>query len=146
MNETEERMLLRLHLEAVWGIRLPLLTRNEIVPLPWSEKPKWKLCLAVLESTGECISVWHQGVSSEDRPGLLASLQAAIAGPEVGPWPEGVKREVALYQIAEPQISLGLARRLARPLSKRRDIDLINPLIPLANVSCAIKPEALMLA
>jgi hypothetical protein len=130
MSETEERKLLRLHLEAVWGIRLPILTQSEIVPLPWSEKPKWKLCLAELESTGERISVWHQGVSLEDRPDLLASLQNAIAAPEVGPWPEGVKREVVLHQIAEPQMSLGLARRLARPLSKQRDMGLVETFDP----------------
>jgi hypothetical protein len=49
------RVLLRLHVEAVWGVRLPAMDRNEMTLLPESATPAWKL-RAVEIAEGRCIS------------------------------------------------------------------------------------------
>jgi len=46
-----DRTLLRLHVEAVWGVRLPALVRNDVELLQESPLPSWKLCAAEPHNT-----------------------------------------------------------------------------------------------
>jgi hypothetical protein len=44
--ESTDRMLLRLHVEAVWDVRLPASLLNDIELLREGSQPSWKLCAA----------------------------------------------------------------------------------------------------
>ena len=46
--EPTDRTLLRLHVEAVWGVRLPSFALNDIELLRDGSQPSWNLCAADL--------------------------------------------------------------------------------------------------
>jgi hypothetical protein len=63
-----ERTLLRLHVDAVWGVRLPSITQSDVTLLPESQQPSWKLCAA--EISGERVHIWRIGVDAIEREEL----------------------------------------------------------------------------
>ncbi len=110
-----ERALLRLHVEAVWYVRLPPLVHNEHDLLPTSSLPAWKLCVAQL--TDERIHLWRPDVSGTEREALRLRVDEALAFPLLGDLIAGVSREVAFSLLASPKIAVDAARRIARPMT-----------------------------
>ncbi len=112
-----DRTLLRLHIEAVWGVRLPALVGSDIDLLQESSQPSWKLCAA--DITGGRIHIWRPDVSAVERELLRQRADDAVAlPPVVAPLP-GVSREVALALVATPRLDEGTARTIARPLTSQ---------------------------
>ena len=54
-----DRHLLRLHIEAVWGVHLPVIDSDEVQLYADTPQPSWKLLLAELAE--EHIQVWRPG-------------------------------------------------------------------------------------
>ncbi|HEU4782811.1 MAG TPA: GNAT family N-acetyltransferase [Ktedonobacterales bacterium] len=87
-----DRELLRLHIEAVWGIGIPPLDGVSVELTDTTPLPPWSLYQATL-AQGEHVTIWRPGVTPDERVNLLqrarnASLvfDAAI----------GMRREVVL--------------------------------------------------
>jgi hypothetical protein len=100
--------LLRLHVEAVWYVRLT----QDLEPVRDGAQPPWKLLVA--DVAGECISIWRPDIAPPEREALRQQIDGALS-PQQAPRP-GVNCEVALVQTATPHITLEAARRLAHPL------------------------------
>jgi hypothetical protein len=114
------RVLLHLHLEAVWNIQLPPIVQNTIELQQGSLQPSWKLCAA--EADGERITIWRPDVSTLEREILLLRIKEAESlPPEIHTIP-GISHEVALYQTALPAISIETAQMIARPLTTNDQI------------------------
>lgn len=109
-----DRALLRLHIEAVWGVRLPFLEKDELALLPESLQPNWRLCAAEIAS-GQ-IKIWRPDSGSEERRALLARLQEILSLSESSALPPGASREVAFRLTTAPVVPLATAEQLARPL------------------------------
>lgn len=89
-----ERELLRLHLEAVWGISVPPLER-EAVDLPTAGAlPPWPMYQARLLSSGDEVTIWR----ADAAPALRADLarRARVVGVSFDP-ALGMRREVVLW-------------------------------------------------
>jgi hypothetical protein len=69
--ESTDRTLLRLHVEAVWDVRLPSLVLNDVELLPDGSQPSWKLCVAE-QATGR-VYMWRPDVTSMEREAVLAT-------------------------------------------------------------------------
>ncbi|GCE15984.1 GNAT family N-acetyltransferase [Tengunoibacter tsumagoiensis] len=110
--------LLRLHLEAVWDIRLPPLVQTEVELLPTTLLPPWQLCLAELTS-GWQVAIWRSKTSALNRKRMLQQAQKALALPEAKKAPPGISREVALIQTASPTMDLSTAHQHARLLTEQ---------------------------
>lgn len=112
-----ERVMLRLHVEAVWGVKLPPVERTELVLLPESAQPDWRLYAA--ELAGERILIWHKDLVFEERTELLARLNEVqrLSFSASAPSLPGLSREVAFRLEAEPMLDLMAARQLARRLT-----------------------------
>ena len=115
-----ERELLRLHIEAVWGLTLPALdeTLHELVlgqPLP-----PWALYLGLFAH--EQITIWRPDVEPEQRQRLQEQARHAEAvwNPSVG-----MRREVVFHCPLIPPQQQAHAQQQARILSAE-DADLIN--------------------
>lgn len=113
--ESTARALLRLHIEAVWGVRLPAITQNTIELLREGAQPSWKLYVA--EMAGEQVAVWRPDVPVPEREVLLASAREALAIPQTGHVAPHIHREVVLQQVASPAISIEAAQHVARLLT-----------------------------
>lgn len=119
-----DRAMLRLHVEAVWGVRLPAIERNEVTLLPESARPEWLLYAADL-AEGR-IYVWREGRSPAERAELVARLDEALVAPlTVEPAP-GISREVALRLDGTPTLDQDVASRIARPLVLDEDLALLR--------------------
>ena len=105
------RTMLRLHVEAVWGVKLPPLEENDLTLLPESSLPDWRLYMAELST--ERLLIWRPGLSSAERADLLARLAEVQRSPADIPPPQGISREVALRLDAAPVIDLASARQRA---------------------------------
>ncbi len=114
-----DRMLLHLHIEAVWGVQLPTIEQNDIALLPASSLPPWRLCAADI-AEGR-IHIWRTDVTMAEREILLAYLKTALELPSTAAPPPGVSREVAFHLAATPIIDREAVHRLARPLTTRDD-------------------------
>ena len=110
--ELSARAMLRLHVEAVWGINLPPLEENDNTLLPESSLPNWRLYMADLST--ERLLIWRPGLSPAERADLLAHLAEVQRQPADLPPPQGVSREVALRLEAAPVIDLATARQRVR--------------------------------
>ncbi|HLG63451.1 MAG TPA: GNAT family N-acetyltransferase [Ktedonosporobacter sp.] len=108
-----DRTLLRLHVEAVWGVQLSPFTSDELELAPQSSRPAWKLCVAAI-ATGR-VHIWRPDVNIAEREDLRLRADEALVFPPIVPIP-GVSREVALSQIAAPRLDIETARSIARPL------------------------------
>lgn len=112
-----DRTLLRLHVEAVWGVRLPHLVADEHDLLPESARPGWKLCAAEL-SEGR-LHLWRSDVSPMEREALRLRVHEALPFPEhISPLP-GISREVALSLAVSPRLDRDAASRITRPLTSQ---------------------------
>lgn len=110
-----DRALLRLHIEAVWGVQLPPLERDEVELLQDSIRPPWKLYVA--ETTDARIHVWRPDVEVAERGVLRLRVSEALAFPPIVTSMPGVSREVALSLSASPGLDEDTANRIARPLT-----------------------------
>ncbi len=124
---SKERELLRLHVEAVWGVQLPLLEHNECELLSMSSQPSWRLYVADIAAAR--IYIWRPDVVASEREALRLQVSAALASPPASTSLAHVGREVALSFTASPAIELDTARRIARPLSLQDQslIELFQP-------------------
>ncbi len=109
-----DRAMLRLHIEAVWGVKLPPIEANEICLLPESARPDWRLCAADL-AEGRVL-IWREDIAAGERAGLLARLDEAWHLPE-GAAPPDISREVAFRLAAVPALDLVVAQRIVRSLT-----------------------------
>ncbi|HEY6407219.1 MAG TPA: GNAT family N-acetyltransferase [Ktedonobacteraceae bacterium] len=110
-----ERTLLRLHVEAVWGVRLPSITQSDVMLLPESQRPSWKVCAA--EIPGERVHIWRIGIDAIEREELLASAYEALPLPPMAAAAAGINRDIALRQVAPPSLDVESAQLIARPLT-----------------------------
>lgn len=110
-----DRTLLRLHVEAVWGVQLSPFTSNELELLPEGSRPAWKLCVAAI-ATGR-IYIWRPDVPAAEREELHLRVDEALAFPPIVTAMPGVSREIALSQIATPRLDIKTGRGIARPLT-----------------------------
>src|SRR5579883_1086331 len=113
--ESTLRALLRLHIEAVWGVRLPAITQNTIELLREGVQPAWKLYVA--EMDGEQVAIWRPDVPAPERKALLACARKALAAPPTEHIAPHISREVVLQQVASPAISIEAAQHVARLLT-----------------------------
>src|SRR5947209_2529105 len=112
-----DRTLLRLHVEAVWGVRLPALAGNDVELLQESARPPWKLCAA--DIADDRIHIWRPDVSAVERKVLRQRVDDVLAlPPGVAPLP-GVSREIALALVATPRLDVDTAHTVARPLTSQ---------------------------
>lgn len=112
-----DRTLLRLHVEAVWGVRLPSLVLNEVELLRDGSQPAWKLCVSEL-AEGR-VYLWRPDVNAKEREALRLRANQALAFPPIGAPLPGVNREVALSLVASPQLDEANVYRIARPLTEK---------------------------
>jgi GNAT acetyltransferase len=122
-----DRTLLRLHVEAVWGVRLPALVRNDVELLQESPLPSWKLCAA--DISDERVHIWRPDIYVAEREMLRLRVHNALAFPPViAPIPS-VSREVALTLVTTPRLNVDMAHTIARPLTSQ-DQSLIETFHP----------------
>jgi len=113
--ELSQRTLLRLHIEAVWGVQLPLITQNNIELLQEGSQPPWKLCATEID--GDRVNIWRPGITATEQDELLARANEALALSPTESVAPGISREVALHQVTSPTISITTARTPARLLT-----------------------------
>lgn len=111
----DDRTLLRLHVEAVWGVQLPPVTELDLTLLPESVRPDWRLYAAGI--AGSTIAIWRPDVQLAEREHLLMRLCEVAALPPGSALPPGIDHEVALRLAAEPAVTLDAAGRIARTLA-----------------------------
>jgi GNAT acetyltransferase len=115
--ESTDRMLLRLHVEAVWDVRLPSSLLNDVELLREGSQPSWKLCAA--DQTAGRVYMWRPDVNEKEREALRLRVSEALAFPPIGAPILGVHREVALSLVSSPRLDEVTARSIARPLTDR---------------------------
>jgi hypothetical protein len=104
--------LLRLHVAAGWGVRLPPLTLGDVSLLPGGRTPRWALYLA--EVAGGSVRLWRPDVAAAERAALLARAEEALALPRAARASAGIHREVAHHLAAPPARDMAAARQIAR--------------------------------
>jgi RimJ/RimL family protein N-acetyltransferase len=112
-----DRTLLCLHVEAVWGVRLPSLMLNDVELLRDGSQPSWKLCAA--DQASGRVYMWRPDVTTTEREALLLRVSQALAFPPIRAPLPGVHREVALSLVASPRLDEATARHIARPLTEQ---------------------------
>lgn len=95
-TELSERELLRLHLEAVWGVHVPPIVGYSVDLEPSEALPPWELYLA--HFGGIHIAIWRPDVLSTHRVALLRRGHEAdpIFNPAIA-----MRRETVFYPPAE---------------------------------------------
>lgn len=106
--------LLRLHVDAVWSLRLPALSYGDVEMGP-EGAPSWALYLGVV--SGGQVRIWRREVAATERAGLVERALAALALPADTPESKGIRREVALRRVEAPEMDGAQARRTARRLT-----------------------------
>lgn len=112
MPAKSSRELLRLHLEAVWGISLPELTSTHNEVTTTGAQPPWHLYIGELEA--EQLFIWRSELSMPARTKLLHNLEHKTE-PPTG---YQMRSEVALTRTAPSVMDLQAASSMARPLSQ----------------------------
>ena len=79
MSEPGDNVVMRWHIEAVWGVRLPELEGTDLQLVPDSLLPRWKLYAAELR--GVPVRIWRPDVPEIERTALLARLNDVLAMP-----------------------------------------------------------------
>lgn len=115
--ESTDRTLLRLHVEAVWDVRLPSSVLDDVELLPDSSQPSWNLCVA--DQASGRVYIWRPDVTTMEREALRQRVSEALAFPPIGAELPGVHREVALSLVASPRLDEATARSIARPLTEK---------------------------
>lgn len=115
-----ERELLRLHLEAVWGLTLPALDEPAREFVLSGNLPPWPLYLGIFAQ--EQVAIWHPDVVAEQRVLYLENAQKADVV-----WDQalGMRREVVFHAPSIRQEQQAQASQRARLLNAE-DADLIN--------------------
>lgn len=117
--------LLRLHVEAGWGVRLPPLVAGcEHACLPGGAVPEWAVYVVDVGALSERppeggtgrVRIHRDAGATLDMLALL--WQAAEAALDAGSLPLGITREVALRLAAPSRLDVAAARALARPLGE----------------------------
>jgi hypothetical protein len=113
-----DRVLLRLHVEAVWGVRLPTPSPvlDEIELLREGSWPAWRLCAANL-AEGR-VHIWRPDVTPMEREAFRLRVSDALTFPPMGAPLPGVHQEVALSLVASPHLDEATASGIARPLTE----------------------------
>lgn len=111
----DDRSLLRLHVEAVWDVQLPPLDGPDLLLLPESRWPDWRLCAAEIAESR--VAFWRPDVQEGEREELLARLRVARSLGECDPPLQGVSRDVALRLAVIPAIAVEAGERIARGLT-----------------------------
>jgi len=132
-----DRALLRLHVEAVWGVQLPPLAQNDLVLARTSFQPAWKLYAAEL-ADGR-VHIWRPDIDIKERNALCLQANEALAFPPVVAPRADISREVALSLAASPRINVDTVRNIARPLTVQ-DRPLVEVFQP-ASVDDYFHPE-----
>src|SRR5579884_775087 len=114
MTSTNQE-LLRLHIEAVWSVRIPAIEQHDLELIPESVRPTWKLYVADLADAR--IHVWRPDVNADEREVLRQRANEALVFPPLTTPMPGVSREVALSFNALPRLDSNAARSFARPLT-----------------------------
>ncbi|HEY7415003.1 MAG TPA: GNAT family N-acetyltransferase [Ktedonobacteraceae bacterium] len=109
--ESTPRTLLRLHIEAVWGVQLPPLTQKTVELLREGLQPPWKLYVA--DVAGEQVAIWRPDVTASEREALLVCAKEAFTAPPTEHVAPHIRREVAFHQVASPTMSVAAARQIA---------------------------------
>jgi len=115
--QLSERTLLRLHVEAVWGVQLPAILHSDITLSHESKQPSWKLCAAAISD--DHVTIWRPDVHAAEREALLARAHEALALPPKVATARNISREVALQQVTSPTMDMTTVQQLARPLTAR---------------------------
>lgn len=110
-----ELALLRLHIEAVWGVQLPPFTQNTVELLREGIQPSWKLYAA--EMAGSRVAIWRPDVAASEREALFVRAREAFTVPPTEHVAPHVSREVVLHQAASPTMSIAAVRQIARLLT-----------------------------
>ncbi len=113
--ESTPRTLLRLHIEAVWGVQLPPITQNSVELLSEGIQPPWKLY--AVDVAGSQVAIWRPDVAATERDALLVRAREALAVPPTERVAPHISREVALHQVASPSMSVAAAQQVARLLT-----------------------------
>lgn len=113
--QSTELALLRLHIEAVWGVQLPPITQNTVELLREGIQPPWKLYAA--DIAGELVAVWRPDVTASERTALFERAREALAFPPTERVAPHIRREVVLHQVASPSMSIVAAQHIARLLT-----------------------------
>lgn len=113
----DDLMLLRLHVAAVWSLRLPPLAFGDVLLAPDSPAPTWTLYCAML--AGGAVRIWRHDVASEARAALSRRVEAALRLPPSATAAAGIRREVALVRRSPRMPYDGNAAQLARRLGPR---------------------------
>lgn len=111
MTELE---LLRLHINAVWNLHLPLLSYDDSA-LAVDEAPPWAVYLGML--SGGHVRIWRRDISGDQRARLAERALAALALPTDVLAGEGIRREVALRRVEATKMDSVQAWRIARRLT-----------------------------
>lgn len=109
------RTLLRLHIEAVWGVQLPSIAQNTVELLREGIQPPWKLYAAAM--AGEQVAIWRPDVPAPEREALLGRASEALTLPPTERVAPHISREVVLHQVASPTMSVAAAQQVARLLT-----------------------------
>ncbi len=112
-----DRTLLRLHVEAVWGVRLPPVVENDGELLPESARPSWKLWAG--DIAGGRIYIWRPDVKAMEREALRPRANEALALPPTASPILGISCEVAHSLTASPRLDIETARSIAGSLTSR---------------------------
>lgn len=110
-----DRTLLRLHVEAVWGVRLPPIIHNDIEVLQEGAQPSWKLLVAEL-ANGR-VRIWRTDITANDRKALVKAANEAMALSATEPTVPGSSREIAFQLATQPSLDIARAQQIARPLT-----------------------------
>jgi hypothetical protein len=116
MTFIDDHTLLRLHVEAVWGVQLATSPESETSLSRESFQPSWRLYVADMQN-GERIHIWRPDVDIMEREALRKRGSVALSLPQTADDEPGMSREIALHQSAEPVIDMATAQTSARPLT-----------------------------
>lgn len=115
--------LLRLHVEAVWDVRLPPLTRDEVVLLEGGQPVPWAVYIAELtaEDTTQTLPersfIWQPDIDTTRRRTLRERADDLLKQAGTNSIKPDMSREVVLHQIAQPARSIEAACQIAQPLT-----------------------------
>lgn len=117
MNDTDDfddLALLRMHVEAVWAIRLPPLRYGDIEAPPQNSPPPWTLYCA--ELSGGRVTIYRHAVAPAARDALAAHATVAQRLPIDAPVSANMSREVALVRWTIPGSTPSEAAKSVRRL------------------------------
>jgi len=121
------RALLRLHIEAGWGVQLPPITQNTVELLREGMQPPWKLYAA--EIAGKQVAIWKPDVAASERKALFERAREAFTIPPTEHVAPHISREIVLHQVASPTMSAAAVQHVARLLTPDDQalVDIFDP-------------------